>query len=151
MLVPWLDNFIGGANTRETLECIESELNNCAREIGLAFKPCSTAGPGEPFEALGIIYTDDSASVADKSDPPKVVTTRDAAVLIGKCIWLNYVVVRKPLCTVPQLLESATNIGKAALKEGWKGISPLSSADEQALRGFWECGKEVPLQKNWEF
>ena len=45
-----------------------------------------------------------------QSSPPLAISFQ------GKCIWLNYVVV-KNLRAIPQL-QSATKIGKAALKEG---------------------------------
>lgn len=138
-VIAWVDNFVGvTASCREDV----GRVRRVAEEMGLIWKEgtfdelIETDVLGLHWAAGNLAPTEQHKATLRKLQPDSPFT---AAQLFGICIWVNWTLLRHPLCYYPLVMERMRSIARAG-KWADKTAAALGPAEaEEWARLTQEC------------
>jgi len=138
LLIPWVDNFLAGADDGDEMQLLLSDFREVCRRCNIEIKP-TTDVPGTTMDALGIHFDVSSVDILDhyvelqeefrqqmKRDYDLIasnMTPRQYFQVFGGCMWANYAVGRHPLCrwsdSLSMMREMAICVHREGRSEAW--------------------------------
>ena len=118
-LMPWLDNFLGSAPTLQAASTLRDTFRSTCQRFDVTLKPNLTQ-PKQQLTALSISMDTRSQSfkmsddmikniVDFMPDPQAVVTGRIVLSMIGRLLWVSYVM-RYALCYYPKMMHTMSEL-----------------------------------------
>jgi hypothetical protein len=138
-LIPWLDNYLGGAETEQKCRQQLDEVWRKGEDLGLEWKDAEVI-VSQHVIALGLSFNLQThcvkmsdafiASALKKFDHLfEAPTPRKLFTALGSAIWQNHTVGRSPLARYPDLLALARFIGFSIHRKEMKWDQPFSLTD----------------------
>jgi len=155
LLVPWIDNFLFGANDFEHMDILKLNFENICSTVNVDIKPPESP-PGVTMDALGLHFDVSSFDIDDhfvelQSKFRDTMAANEALIgsrmtprqyfqVFGSCMWANYAVARQPLCkwsnALGTLRQMALTIHQGDRQELWDEAVDVSLVAMQELRNM---------------
>ena len=143
--LPWIDNFLAGTDTSDSMKELIDRFNSVCQACNLELKPPEQP-PGTVMDALGLHFDVSSANiedhfvelqtkfkqqmVEDASLIKSIMTPREYFEVFGGLMWANYAVAHLPLCRWPEALNTirsmAIQIHESGQQDSWDRPVPVS-------------------------
>jgi len=142
--VPWIDNFICGAHTKEEAEKMRAAFLEVAAEVNLKIKEDPQISQVLNILGLEVRLDSHTAHSSEKmkrnieavkklSDSSKELSHAMFLGAFGTCGWANYSLLRTPLCLLPYLMARLRAVCRT---QKWGQMMRLSVEEKKELKAW---------------